>query len=122
MTTIADARAELTTALEAADLVVAPALGRVASPYAIAFGAGIDAAHILRGQVEAGLRVMLVSGRADQAASFTDLSDMILATVGAIRALAGWRLGTIGADTIRVIIGIEYLTADVVAHRFVTPS
>lgn len=122
MTTLASARADLATALSTAGLVVSPALGRVAPPCAVIFGAGIDPARIQTGQVEAGLRVMLEAGRADQEVSAVELGTMVVAAIVAIRSLAGWRLGTIGVDTIRLIGGAEILTADVTAHRNVTLS
>ena len=122
MTSLADARSTLATALETAGVTVSPTVGRLAPPMAIIFGAGIDPAHLVRGQVEAGLRVMLVSAKADQESAIADLGDMVLLTIAAVRALAGYRLGTIGVDTIRRLPSGEYLTADVTCHRFVDPT
>jgi hypothetical protein len=120
VTTLREGRTALAAALETAGVTVSPALGRIAPPCAVIFGNGIDPTHLLRGQAEAGYRVMLEAGRADQEVSALELGDMVLAAIAAIRSLAGWRLGTIGVDTIRVIGAAEILTADVVGHSFVT--
>lgn len=122
MTTLAEARTELAGALEIAGLVVSPTLGRLSPPCVVIFGDGIDPAHLARGQVKAGLRSMVVAARADSEVAIADLGEMVLAALGAIRGLADWELGTIGVDTIRKVNQVEYLTADVTAHRFVTPT
>jgi hypothetical protein len=119
MTTLVAARDELAAALVAADVPVADAPGGSDVPYAVIFGEGIDADHIVRGQALATFRATLLSGAWDQAASATALRVLVLAALGAVRELPRWTFGGVRRDTTIDIAGGTYLAADVIASRMV---
>lgn len=116
MTTWAERRVELAEALTDAEVAVAPTSGRIGTPCVLIYGDGIDDLRgVGRGQLPAGLRMVLVAGRADQEATADQLDALTVTVLGVLRALEGWRLGTVRPDTIRKLGANEYLTRDVTA-------
>lgn len=116
MTTWAARRDELAAALAADSVKVAATIGRATPPCVLIYGDGIeDLRGIGRGQVPAGLRMVLVAGKADQEATADQLDALTITVLGVLRKLVGWRLGVIRADTIRTFTTGDYLTRDVTA-------
>ena len=118
MTTLAQARAELIAAYTAASIRATSTPGGE-PPYVLVAGGGIDAEHIIRGQTEATFRSVLVAGGFEDTKSAAELDALKLGALGVLRALAGWRLGTIGGDGIRSFSGGDYLSAEASASRMI---
>ena len=119
MTTLAEARAELVAALEAADIAATDTPGARDVPYVLVSGDGIDAAHIVRGQAVATFRALCIAGAWDGHAVVDELDSLKLATLTVVRELEAWRFGSVGRDGIRTFGGSELLTADVSASRMI---
>jgi hypothetical protein len=120
MTTMAEARAELTAALEAEDIAVSRTPGGKVPPCALIYGDGFDFAHLLRGEVRARFRITLLAGAWAQDVATELLDPMKLGAVTAVRGLAEWQLDEGRRDAVASIAGGQYLAADVVASRMVT--
>ena len=118
MTTLAQARAELITALTTASVRATSTPGND-PPYVLVQGAGIDMSHITRSEALADFRIMCVAGASDMAQSALTLDTLKLAVVQTLRALGSWRLGNVGRDGIRTYGGGEYLTAECSASRMI---
>lgn len=119
MTSLQDARAELTTALVAAGVPVATHPGAKAPPCALIYGDGMDLGHVTRGQVRARFRITLLAGAWAQDVATSLLDPMKLAALSAARGLAGWQLDESRRDAVASIAGGNYLAADVVASCMV---
>jgi hypothetical protein len=118
MTTLAQARAELITALTTAS-VRATSTPSNDPPYVLVQGNGVDMAHITRSEALADFRIMCIAGASDSSKSAESLDALKLVVIQTVRALAGWRLGNVGRDGIRTYGGGEYLTADCSASRMI---
>ena len=118
MTTRAQARAELTAAIEAAGVDAFPDPGGHDPPYVYVRSDGVpDVTHTLRGAVQAEFTAVCVAGAWDADGTAAMLDAAVQATLTALRDLAGWRLGSVGRDGIRRVGGSDLLTADVIASR-----
>ena len=117
MTTLAQAQAELEAALAAVTNV--GGLDGVTPPGVIVYGDGVDPAHIVRGQMEAGFRLTFVGGAWDGAASSSALRGVIAAALPILAGLAGWRLGSVTPDSVVRIAGSTLLGADMPLSRMV---
>ncbi len=118
MTTRAQARAEVVTALRAAG-VRAYASPSGDPPYVLVGGGGIDMGHITRGQALATIRARCVAGAWTAEDSQAILDELVVDTLTVLRSLAGWRMEPVGQDEIRRFEGGDYLTADVSAARMI---
>lgn len=118
MTSSADALAELDAALDAAGIAVRAA-GSPTPPCVNLFGGDWDIAHLARGQVAGGYRIVLVAGRWDQSASGAQLAELRDAVVSAVRGLDGWRLDSVSRDRVTDIAGGMYYSAEVGASRMI---
>jgi hypothetical protein len=118
MTTLAQARAEVITALTTAGVRATSTPGND-PPYVLVQGAGIDMGHITRSEALSDWRLMCVAGASDSTQSAASLDTLKLAVIQTLRALAGWRLGNVGRDGIRTYGGGEYLTAECSASRMI---
>lgn len=121
MTTLAEARADITAALLAVEIDTSAAPGEVAAPAALLFGEGFADLRRARqaGQVVASFRVVLVAGAADQAGAAAMLDNMTLAALGVFGALERYAVNEVRPDTIRRIGAGDYLSRDVVLSTVV---
>lgn len=117
MTTVAQAQAELETALSASMNV--GDLAGVEPPGVIVYGDGVDFAHVVRGQAEASFRMTFVGGAWDAKASSGDLRTVVSAALPILAGLAGWRVGAFSPDSVVRIAGSQLLAVDAVASRMV---
>jgi hypothetical protein len=115
MTALAELRADLADAIDDAGVRVSTRPGAEAVPYALIYGQAIAARPGPGGTRLATFRVVLVAGKADQAAMTAELGDLAVRVLTALWALAGWAVGDVGPDTIRTLGGADHLTADVTA-------
>ena len=107
MTTVAQARAALATAVSASDREIAP-------PAKYVFSGGSDLTPLGGGGVEWGFRVTCaVEYAGDGATASIYLADLVAATLTIIRGLAGWRIVSVGPDSTRLIAGGEQFAADI---------
>jgi hypothetical protein len=118
MTTRAQARAELITALRAAS-VRAYDSPSGDPPYVLVGGGGIDMGHISRGQALATIRARCVAGAWTDKDAQALLDELVQDTLAVLLALTGWRMLPVGQDEIRRFEGGDYLTADVSAARMI---
>lgn len=116
MTTFGEARTELLTALTVAGCNAVADPGADA-PYVLVQFDGGNAAHLLRGAVQADYRLTLVGGGWDQRGSAAELDALRQTVIATLRDLAGWQVGDIGRDGGRDWAGGTYLCADVGASR-----
>lgn len=119
MTTLAGARAELRTAVEAAGYAAAYAPGGIDPPYIVIAGDGIDLSRRVRG--EATFRLVCVAGNADAEASALELDTLKLAMATLVREIPDWRMVDVGRDVIRRFGDADLLTADVRTARLIDP-
>jgi hypothetical protein len=118
--TIVEARAELGAALASGGVPIGSGPGAVAPPSGLVYGEGIATdAQIMRGQVEARFRVVLLAGAWDHGATADKLDALKLAAMTVVRTLAGWRFDELRPDRITQIAGGQVLAADIVATRMV---
>lgn len=118
-TTLAGARAELIAAVEAASIAATDTPGDRQPPYVAVLGNGIDLERVLAGKALASFRLACVAGKADASASVLSLDTLKLDIVSMLRGLAGWQLGEVRPDGVRIFAGGTYLSADVIAARLI---
>lgn len=114
--TITGARAALVAALAGAGIgerVVNP-------PAALVFFEGLDVARMVRsGAAPARFRVELVVGKYDPAAAPVATADAVQAALGALVALDGWAIDSVGPDRISEWAGGLYYTVSIVTGAYV---
>lgn len=117
MTSIVDGRADLVTALTGAGIRATEDLGGVAVPCVIVSGSGVDVGHIGRGQVAAGYRLALLSGAWDAAGASRGLAALTDDVLAVLRALEGFAVGDVTADTIIRVAGSDLYGAFIPLRR-----
>jgi hypothetical protein len=118
MTTRAQARAEVVTALQAAGIrTVKSASGD--PPYVLVGGGGIDMDHIAIGKAPATIRARCVAGAWTDEDAQAIIDELVMDTLAVFLSMAGWRMLPVGQDEIRRFTGGDYLTADVSAARMI---
>jgi hypothetical protein len=120
--TLAELRADLADALGDAGARVSSRPGAEAVPYALIYGQGVAARPGPGGSRYATFRIVLVAGKADQAAMTAELGELVVRVLTALWGRAGWVVGDAGPDTIRTLGGADYLTADVTATALFIPA
>jgi hypothetical protein len=119
MTTFAQARAELLSALTSASIAATETAGAMQPPYVLVAGGGADPTHVVRGQMPATFRARCIAGAWDDKAAVASLDALKVATLTVLLSLPGWRMAELGDDVIRDYGGAMYLTADCAAARMV---
>lgn len=119
MTTMAEARGALASALETGGVPYAASPGAIDVPCHLIFGDGLGDIHPIRGQVEARFRVALLAGGWLEEVSASRLDALKLAAMTVARELQGWRFIELRADYLAPIAGGQYLAADMVASTFI---
>ena len=118
MTTRAQARAELMTALRTAGVrAVDSPIGD--PPYVLVGGGGIAMTHVTIAKAPATIRARCVAGAWEAAGVQAILDELIQDTLAVLRAMTGWQMLPVGQDEIRRFTGGDYLTADVSASRMI---
>lgn len=121
MATLAEARTAVAAALVAAGLDVLDGSGD--PPYARVFSGTVDPATIVMGRMEAQQRTVLLGGAWDSAAAADQLDTITQTALVAVRALAGYRVVSIGTATVlnagtpqnpRNMIGRELITSTLI--------
>lgn len=113
MTTVADARAALVTAVGAAEAEVDP-------PACYVFSGGSDLGLAGGTSIEWSFRVTCAVGiPGDMAQASTALATLVAAKLTILWALPGWRVISVGGDQTRQIAGGEQFTADITAVTLV---
>lgn len=120
MTTLMEARAELRTALEADGLRVTESFAGLSAPSVLMLGDGIDLGHLLRGEVGARVRLVLVAGAWDGAGAAGILAGLVATVLGVLRSLAGWRVDDVSPDSTVRLQGSTYAAVDITTTRSVT--
>lgn len=119
MTSYAQGRDELATALESAGVRVDAAYGGE-PPYAVVFSAGVaDFGHVVMGRVPWQYRAVMVAGGIDGEGVAAELDALRASCIGAARTLAGWRLERLDPDGIRDLAGGRVWTADLIVSRHI---
>lgn len=114
MTTYAEARAELASALEEYQ----DATGEGEPPTCLVFGNGGDLRLLMQGKVSAEFRITVVApGQWSDGATSRTLGGQVVEVITEVRALAGWQVLSFTPDVVRDIGGSQYLTADVICRR-----
>lgn len=114
MTTVAEARVALVTAVSASDDVMAP-------PGCMVFSSGSDLAGLGGSNVEWRYRVTCYVGwHSDSADTEDDLAATVQAKLVILRAFAGWRVLSVGPSVVRSLAGGDHLTADITVSTPVT--
>ena len=107
MTTVAQARAALVTAVGAVDAYRAP-------PQAYVYSNGTDFTRLGQTGVEWGFRVTCAVGwKADDAKASQALAALVAAKLAILNALPGWAMLSVSSDVVRQIGGADHLTADI---------
>lgn len=106
MTTIAEARDALDTAVGASDEIVA-------GPACIVFSNGSDLAKLGGSNVEWGFNILCYVGLRDNRVTSTELATYVQSVMVILNALAGFRVVSVGRDTVRTLAGSDLLTADI---------
>ena len=112
MTTFAQARAELATALASVGNGATSAVGKKAVPYVLLAGGGAEPSQVVRGAVDSTWRIILVAGAWEADTSAAALDTMKQAAMTALRGLANWQVEALGTDTIRTLNVSDQLTAE----------
>ena len=118
MTTVAQARGELITALRSAG-VSASGAPMTEPPYVYVTREGGDTSRVMSGQVQVDYRCVCVGGAWDTEAAAAELDNLVQTVLQTVRGLDGWHVGELGRDGGRDWQGGTYLTADVGAARIV---
>jgi hypothetical protein len=106
MSTIGQAQAALVSAVGASGEIVA-------GPACIVFSNGSDLARLGGAGVEWGFNVLCYVGLRDNAVTSAELATYVQAKMVILQALAGWRIVSVGRDTIRSLAGSDLLAADI---------
>lgn len=107
MTTIAQARTALVSAVGAAEKYASP-------PGCFVFSSGTDMAGLGRTGVEWGFRVVCYVGyKGDDGQASADLAAVVAAKLATLNASNIYRIVSVGPDGVRTIAGGEHLTADI---------
>ena len=107
MTTIAQARAALVTAVGAVD-------AQSTATACYVYSNGSDMARVGQSGVQWGFRVTCAVGqRGSDATGSADLAALVAAKLATLNALAGWGIQSVSEDRMRTIGGGEQLTADI---------
>lgn len=113
MTTVAQARAALVTAVGASDAPVDP-------PACYVYSNGSDLAPLGGEGVEWEFRVTCsVGDYSDDAQMSAALASLVASKLATLYALAGWRVRSVGPDQIRRIAGGDQFTADIAVSTVV---
>lgn len=119
MSAFADARSELATALDDAGVRVDAEYGGD-PPYVVLFSDGIaDMTGVQRGAVTWGFRIAMVGGGFTDPARDGELDVLRTLVLGAVRALAGWRVDRLERDVLRDVAGGRVLAADLIVSCMV---
>ncbi len=106
MSTIAQARDALDTAVGASDEIVA-------GPACIVFSNGSELQRLGGTNTEWGFNVLCYVGLRDNRVTSTELATYVQAQMVILTALAGFRIVSVGRDTVRTLAGSDLLTADI---------
>ena len=114
MTSLADARGELVTALEADGVPV----GAQALPTVRIFLGGATTDHLVRGQVPATFRLVIIGGSyGDGDGASIALATAAGTVLGTLRDLEGWTVGDLGPERVARHAGGDVLVAELSAVR-----
>jgi hypothetical protein len=119
MTTFADARGELVTALAGIEHGATSDPGRIVPPAFYIAGDGADVTHVVMGKFPSTWRIVLVADGWDSATGASTLDSMKQAALAALRSLTGWQLQPLGRDGVRVFSDKQYLTAELRGVRMI---
>ena len=104
MSTVAQARDALDTAVGASDEIVA-------GPACIVFSNGSDLTGLGGTNVEWGFSVLCYVGLRDNRVTSTELATYVQATMVILMALAGFKIVSVERDSVRSLAGGEQLSA-----------
>ena len=107
MTTVAQARAALVTAVSAVDAYRTP-------PQCYVYSNGTDMQGLGGSSVKWGFRVTCAVGwKSDDAKASSALGTLVLAKLAILQASPIYEIGGVSADVVRQIGGADHLTADI---------
>ena len=107
MTSISDARSALASAVSASPFEVDP-------PACYVFSSGSELESRGGSSVEWQFRVTCAVGiRGDNATASSELAALVVTKLAILWALPGWRVLSVGPDSVRTIAGGDQFTADI---------